>query len=58
MSEDLTIVRLTEKRLFGFLLSWGAYVSLIKYSDGVHNYEEYVENDEWEEWEPDEYEQE
>lgn len=59
-SKDRTVVYLTEERRFGYLISFGAFVSRLEYVDEFGNtIDTYVENDEFIVWEePFTYEQE
>lgn len=42
------IVWLTEERTYAYLMSLGAYFSLVKYTRGGIEYEVFVDNDEFE----------
>lgn len=48
--DKLQIVRLIEERCYAFLISRGAYVSLITRTGQLDD-AEYVDNDDYEEWE-------
>jgi hypothetical protein len=50
------VVWLTEERCFGRLIEMGAYFSRIQYILGGVEFDVYVENDEWEFWQPLDYE--
>ena len=51
---DDEFVWLEEKRIYARLIQLGAHASLVRYSDGINNYEVWVENDEFEFIEPEE----
>ena len=46
------IVWLTEERCFAYLISLGAHVSRVQFKKLGIDYDIYIENDEWEPWEP------
>jgi hypothetical protein len=51
---DDEFVWLDEKRVYAKLVQLGAHASLVRYSDGINNYEVWVTNDEFEFIEPEE----
>jgi len=46
-NQGRTVIYLTEERRYGYLLSLGAFVSLVTYNDGFGEITTYVENDEF-----------
>ncbi len=47
-TDDEPPVWLSEERVYGYLISLGAFASLIRYEQDDVEYETYIENDEWE----------
>jgi len=52
----MELIWLTEERCFGYLLEMGAYYSRVIFKRDGMEYDTYIENDEYEIWEPFEHE--